>query len=177
MANFCPECGDKLQGNEKFCGNCGAALEDNTPVAAPTAMEVEVPAAHCLYCGKEIQPGSPRCVHCGYWLDGSHINDPNSFINPNAAQQPKVVIYNYNRKTNGFGVAGFLFAILAIITSFIPGLNLTLCPVFTVLGLLLSFVGLFFPSKGLAIVGFILSAVPFVLLFLIGGTIFALVGQ
>ncbi len=175
MANFCPECGERLQGNEKFCGNCGTSLEDNASLVPPSVAKVEESDALCPYCGKGIARGAQRCHHCGYWLDGKHINDPDSFVNPYAPPQPPVVIKNYTRRTNGFGVAGFVFAILAIISSFIPGVNVTVTPVFASLGLLLSFVGLFFPSKGLAIAGFILSAVPFILLFLFAGTIFALV--
>lgn len=63
-------------------------------------------------------------------------------------------------KTNGIGTAGFVLALLAIVLGWIPILG----QILWLVGLILSFVGVFSKPKGLAIAGLVISLIGIILL-------------
>lgn len=75
-------------------------------------------------------------------------------------------VIQQTNNSNGTGVAGFIFAILGLLLGWIPVLGWILW----LLGLILSFIGLFKKPNGLAIAGFIISILElFLLIFLFAG--------
>lgn len=80
--------------------------------------------------------------------------------------QPQQVIV----QSNGFGTAGFVFALFAVFLGWIPVLGWILW----FFGLFFSFLGLFKSPRGLAIVGFILSLIDLILLLFVVTSIAAL---
>ena len=73
----------------------------------------------------------------------------------------------------GIGTAGFVFALLGILLSWIPVVDF----VIWFLGLLFSFIGLFKSPRGLAITGFILSIIGIIIIIAIFGSIAALLSK
>ena len=86
-------------------------------------------------------------------------------------QTPPQVIYqqmppqtvNVVHQSNGCGVAGFIFSILSLFLSWIPILGW----VIWFLGFLLSFIGIFFSPRGLAIAGLIIACIDLFILIII----------
>jgi hypothetical protein len=79
----------------------------------------------------------------------------------------RYIVINVNQpqqQSNGVGIAGFVLALIAVFIGWIPVLNV-LC---WLLGLILSFAGLFKKPRGLAIVGFIISIILLPLIVLLG---------
>ena len=78
-----------------------------------------------------------------------------------------------NQKKNTVGLAGFIVALLALITSSIPYLG----GILWLLGLVLSTIGLFKRPRGFAVAGFILSMlVVIVILCILGDYIHDVIG-
>ncbi len=70
------------------------------------------------------------------------------------------------KESNGIGTAGFVLALIALFLGWIPFLGWLLW----ILGLILSFVGIFKKPRGLAIAGIIISFIGIILLiFLFAG--------
>ncbi len=85
----------------------------------------------------------------------------------NSRPQQTVVVTNVDgKKSNGVGTAGFVLALIGAVFCWAPFLNYILL----VLGLILSFAGMFKAPRGLAIAGFVIA---FLFLF---GTILLTVG-
>ena len=80
-----------------------------------------------------------------------------------------VIINQTEKKSNGVGVAGFILALLALFLGWIPILGWILW----VLGLILSFVGVFRKPRGIAIAGLIISLIGIVLLIVVFAAGFA----
>ena len=59
---------------------------------------------YCRYCGKQIDPDANYCIHCG----AAQTDARPSYDQRPAAENPK--------RTNGFGIAGFVLAIVTIST-------------------------------------------------------------
>jgi hypothetical protein len=74
--------------------------------------------------------------------------------------QKQTIIINQQPKSNSVGTAGFVLALISLFLGWIPVLGWVLW----VLGLLLSFVGIFKSPRGLAITGLILSFIDLILL-------------
>ena len=147
-------------------------------------------ASFCRYCGSKILPNSAFCSACGKPLNNTgvpatQVNTPPAqfhSIYPTAqpvyaSQQPQqanqtTVIVN-ERKSNGIGTAGFVFALLGIILSWVPVVDF----VIWFLGLLFSFIGLFKAPRGLAITGFLLSIIGIIIIIAIFGSIAALLSK
>ena len=146
--------------------------------------------SYCRYCGSKILSNTFFCSACGKPLGNkevpvAQVNIPRTQFNsirPNAqpgyaSQQPQqanqtTVIVN-ERRSNGFGTAGFVFALLGIILSWGPLVGF----IIWFLGFLFSFIGLFKAPRGLAITGFILSILGIIIIIAIFGGIAALLSQ
>lgn len=93
--------------------------------------------------------------------------------NQNQPSSTTVIVNQTNqteKRSNGIGTAGFILALLGVIFSWIPILNWILW----IIGLILSFVGVFKKPKGLAIAGLCLSLLGIILIIAVIGTIGAL---
>lgn len=115
----------------------------------------------CPSCGNQVPDGTTFCPKCGNQLGA-----------PAPQQQPvqqQVFVQTPPKKSNGIGVAGFVFALVAVFLGWVPILNWILW----VLGALFSIIGLFKQPRGMAIAGFIISFIGVILLLLVFG---ALVG-
>ena len=144
-------------------------------------------ASFCRYCGSKNLPNSTFCSACGKPLNNSgvpanQVNTPPAQFHsthPTAqpvydSQQPQqanqtTVIVN-ERKSNGIGTAGFVFALLGILLSWVPVVDFAIW----FLGLLFSFIGLFKAPRGLAITGFLLSIIGIIIIIAFFGSIAAL---
>jgi len=79
-ANFCPECGSKIE-TFVFCANCGAKLEEGATFCSNCGEKIEQMSTDvqetksCPYCGEEILSTAQKCKHCGEWLED--IDDEN----------------------------------------------------------------------------------------------------
>jgi len=82
-----------------------------------------------------------------------------------------VVVNQTETHSNGVGTAGFVLALLSVIFSWVPILNW----IFWILGLILSFIGVFKRPKGLAIAGLCLSLLGIIIIIAVIGTIGALI--
>lgn len=87
--------------------------------------------------------------------------------NPNS-----IYIQQQVNPSNGIGIAGFVLSVIAIFVGWIPFLGWFVW----LLGLVLSFIGIFKAPKGFAIAGLIISLIGIVLLIFLFGAIFALIG-
>jgi hypothetical protein len=88
-------------------------------------------------------------------------------------QQGQTIIVNQQpQKSNGVGTAGFVLALITVFFGWIPVLGWILW----VLGLVLSFVGVFKQPKGLAIAGLVISLIGLILIIVVGGLILAAIG-
>ncbi len=79
--------------------------------------------------------------------------------------ETKTIIIQQVTKSNGVGVAGFVLALVSLILCWVPILSWILW----FFGILLSFIGMFKRPRGLAIAGFLISVVDFILLVLFIG--------
>ncbi len=79
--------------------------------------------------------------------------------------ETKTIIIQQVTKSNGVGVAGFVLALVSLIFCWVPILSWILW----FFGILLSFIGMFKRPRGLAIAGFLISVVDFILLVLFIG--------
>ena len=95
--------------------------------------------------------------------------EQNSGQNP---QQGQTVIINQVQKSNGVGIAGFVFALIALFLGWIPVLGWILW----VVGLVLSFIGVFKKPKGLSIAGLVISLIGLIMILVVGAAILAAIG-
>ena len=87
-----------------------------------------------------------------------------------------VIIMAEQNQKNGLGVAGFVVALIGVILSWIPFINVfgvILCGV----GLILSLIAVFKKPRGLAIAGLVISLIGIIILLTFFGTIIAAVIQ
>ena len=147
-ASFCRYCGSKILPNSAFCSACGKPLGN---IEIPVA-QVNTPPTRF----HSIQP-APQAVYTPQ--------------QPQQANQTTVVVNEH--KSNGIGTAGFVFALLGILLSWIPVVDF----VIWFLGLLFSFIGLFKSPRGLAITGFLLSIIGIIIIIAIFDSISALLSN
>lgn len=74
-----------------------------------------------------------------------------------------VIINQTEKKSNGIGTAGFVLALIALFLGWVPILGW----IIWVLGLILSFVGVFKAPRGLAIAGLVISLIGIIILLVI----------
>jgi len=82
-------------------------------------------------------------------------------------QGQTVIINQTEKKSNGVGTAGFVLALIAVFLGWVPVLGW----IIWLLGLILSFVGVFKQPKGLAIAGLVISLIGIILLLTVFGAI------
>ena len=76
-----------------------------------------------------------------------------------------IIINQVEKKKNGVGTAGFVLSLIALFFGWVPVLGW----IIWVLGLILSFVGVFKKPRGLAIAGLVISLIGIILLVLVFG--------
>ncbi|MDR2962235.1 MAG: hypothetical protein LBU90_01115 [Bacteroidales bacterium] len=86
--------------------------------------------------------------------------------------EQQVVVNVIKKQANGVGTAGFVLALLGVFTGWIPVLGWILW----VLGLILSFAGVFKKPRGLAIAGLVISCIGLVLILVVFGAAGTLLG-
>lgn len=99
---------------------------------------------------------------------GENVNEDRQ----QTAQGGQTVVVNtvVERKGNGPGTAGFVFAILGIVVSWVPVVSW----IGWSLGVLFSFIGLFKKPRGLAIAGIVLSFIDVIAILAIAGVLSAI---
>lgn len=83
------------------------------------------------------------------------------------SQQTVIIQQTPSQGSNGLGTAGFILALLALIFCWVPVLDWILW----ILGLVLSFCGVFKAPKGLAIAGLVISLIGLILIVVVFGAI------
>jgi len=83
------------------------------------------------------------------------------------SQQTVIIQQAPSQGSNGLGTAGFILALLALIFCWVPVLDWILW----ILGLVLSFCGVFKAPKGLAIAGLVISLIGLILIVAVFGAI------
>jgi len=78
-----------------------------------------------------------------------------------------IIVNQQSQNSNGVGTAGFVLALIAIFLGWVPVLGWILW----VLGLILSFAGVFKKPRGLAIAGLVVSLIGIILLLAVFGAI------
>lgn len=71
-----------------------------------------------------------------------------------------IIINQQEKKSNSVGTAGFVLALIALFLGWVPVLGW----IIWVLGLILSFIGVFKKPKGMAIAGLVISLIGIILL-------------
>ena len=88
----------------------------------------------------------------------------------NASGQTIIINQQENaKKSNGVGTAGFVLAIIGLFFGWVPALGW----IIWILGLILSFVGVFRKPKGLAIAGLVISLISLIFLVSLAGATMA----
>jgi hypothetical protein len=151
----CHYCGEEILETAKKCKHCGEWLE-----------------AKCPYCGEEIETAAKKCKHCGEWLKAKIGESGDQSKKQKESKTPDPVVIIQDKKSNGAGTAGFVLALIAVFFGWIPVLGWILW----ILGLILSFAGVFKSPRGLAIAGLVISLIDLILLVTIFGAILAAIG-
>ncbi len=91
----------------------------------------------------------------------------NESQNPTSQSGQTVIINQKEKISNGIATAGFVLALIAVFLGWVPVLGW----IIWLLGLILSFVGVFKQPKGLAIAGLVISLIGIILLLTVFGAI------
>jgi len=78
-----------------------------------------------------------------------------------------IIIQQQEKKSNSVGTAGFVLALIALFLGWVPILGW----IIWLLGLILSFVGVFKKPKGMAIAGLVISLIGIILLLTVFGAL------
>lgn len=87
--------------------------------------------------------------------------------NPQTQSGQTVNVNQFEKKSNGIGTAGFVIALIAVFLGWVPILGWILW----LLGLILSFIGVFKEPRGLAIAGLVISLLGIILLLTVFGAL------
>ena len=118
----------------------------------------------CPSCGNQVPDGTAFCPKCGKQIGSAAAQQPQAQPQPVNQQ---VVIQNVEKKSNGIGIAGFVFALVAVFLGWVPILNWVLWAI----GALLSIIGLFKKPRGFAVAGFVISFISVILLIVLFGAL------
>lgn len=121
----------------------------------------------CPYCGEEISINAKKCIHCKEWLEepetkGNQVQ-PKHYtqrLQPAANYSPRIIVNQGGNSSNGVGTAGFIISLISVIFCWLPGVSWFVW----LIGLVLSFAGLFKSPRGLAIAGMIISLIDIIIL-------------
>ena len=83
----------------------------------------------------------------------------------NTEKGPTIIVNQIEKKKNGIGTAGFVLALIGIFLGWVPVLGW----IVWLLGLILSFAGVFKKPRGLAIAGLVISLIGIILLIVVFG--------
>ena len=117
----------------------------------------------CPACGTSVSRYASTCIKCGHPI---HYRQQ-ATISQKPQQQTIIV---QGSKSNGVGTAGFVIAIISLIFSWLPFVGWFVW----FLGFILSFIGMFKSPRGLAIVGFLISIIDFIILIALVGSLAAI---
>ena len=148
-------------------------MNDNYFHPTPQGQPVGPSAGYCPNCGTAINPQSTFCPNCGQSVATQQpvpYPQPAAYYPPQYAyqqpyQQPQVVMMK--SPTNGLGTTGFILALLAILVSWVPGLDVLMW----LLGLVFSAIGCFKQPRGLAVAGLVISLLDLIVLILAVGAV------
>ena len=93
--NYCPECGDKIEGVFKFCPNCGHQLD-----ASAEAGNKKVEVIICKNCGEENPTDRINCFSCGVSLKSGQKSKSSSEKLKNKKSDQKNKISEIREKSN-----------------------------------------------------------------------------
>jgi hypothetical protein len=93
----------------------------------------------------------------------------NDYQNEQRQSGQTVIVNQVAKESNGAGTAGFVLALIAIFLGWVPVLGW----IVWLLGLILSFVGVFKNPKGMAIAGLVISLIGIILLIAVFGSLMA----
>lgn len=166
---FCKYCGTEINEDAKFCPSCGktqfpATSQIQQP--APRQQPYQQPAPR----QQSYQQPAPRQQPYQNQQPYQQPASVQGFSNVSSQTTNTTVVVN-GPSSNSVGTAGLIFALLAWFFSWVPVLNV----VFWVLGVLLSFIGLFKSPRGLAITGLVVSFIGIIILMAIFGSIMAFI--
>ena len=119
----------------------------------------------CPFCGNEIPADALECKHCGRIITDSHSAMAEAYNVASSAPDPS--------RKNGIATTGFIFSLISLGLSWLPGFNIILW----ILAIVFSSVGLSRSPKGYAIAGLIISAVVSVLIVLFAFLTYGLVEE
>ena len=91
----------------------------------------------------------------------------NDTQNPQNQSGQTMIMNQTEKKSNGVGTAGFVLALIEVFLGWVPVLGW----VIWLLGLILSFVGVFKQPKALAIAGLVISLIGIILLLTVFGAL------
>lgn len=98
------------------------------------------------------------------------VNPISNTLNPDHPPvTPTIILQTERPAGNGLGTARFVLSLIAVFLGWVPFLGWLVW----VLGLILSFVGVFRKPRGLAIVGLVISLIGIILLIFVFGAILA----
>ncbi len=166
----CQKCGAPNDGGV-FCTQCGARVseaqkETNSPYGTPVSGSS--PGTPPGYTPQQNASGtqggfSPQYGQSQpqYGASGANQNNQGNFTPPNAQSMYGTQNAPMKLKQSGIGVAGFVVALVGIVSCYVPYLGIILC----VVALALSIPALFAKdrSKGLSIAGVVIGAVGLIL--------------
>ena len=152
---FCKHCGTEIQVGAAFCPACGGAQNNMPQPQAPqqVARAYQQPA----------QPVQQAPAAGAY-------QQPQALSSTANTQATTTIVNLQGAKSNGMGTAGFVFALLAFLFCWVPGLDFFLW----FLGLLFSFIGVFKQPRGLAIAGLVISLIGIIILVTFFGALIGL---
>ena len=103
-------------------------------------------------------------------MSENYTNESELRNSSNNSQIPQTIIIKQDEKaSNGVGTAGFIVSLIAVFVGWVPFLGW----IVWLVGLILSFVGIFKKPKGLAIAGLIISLIGIILLIFVFGAFLA----
>lgn len=126
------------------------SINDDNNIETMETATTESLMITCPACGTSISRYANTCIKCGHPI-----------------QEPQQTVIVQQSKSNGVGTAGFVLALISLVLSWVPGVGWFVW----FLGFLLSFIGMFKSPKTLAVFGFFISIIDFIILIVVVGTV------